>query len=61
MGLNVHVVCKYICNRVNLVVKGASCASVNNYVMIQMLTNIIKQQKYTPCMECEHGEQLQYR
>jgi hypothetical protein len=42
MGLNVQVVCKYICNRVNLVVKGASCASVNNYVMIQMLTNIIK-------------------
>jgi len=25
MGLNVHVMCKYMCNRVSLIVKGASC------------------------------------
>jgi hypothetical protein len=32
ISLNVHVMFKYICNRVGLVVKGASCASVNNYI-----------------------------
>ena len=33
MGLNVHVMCKEICNRADLVIKGStSCASVNTYI-----------------------------
>jgi hypothetical protein len=32
MELNVHVMCKYICNRVGLIVNEASCASVNRYI-----------------------------
>jgi hypothetical protein len=32
MGLNVHVMCKCICNRVNLIIKGPHVQCVNRYI-----------------------------
>jgi hypothetical protein len=32
MGLNVHVMCKCICNRVGLIIKGPHVQCVNRYI-----------------------------